>query len=133
MIDQFSHIGIKAQDPLMTAKWLEDQLEAKRLDSGEFGFDDWGQSVEFVGIEIGDKNAFVVAPTPYEAAGVVEDVDEGIAHFGLAVDDCEAAVNEVIARGGEQLLEPFELDNTRYGFCDGPVGFRIEFVEPLSP
>jgi hypothetical protein len=131
MVEQFSHIGIRSENPSEVGAWFENNLEAEILDSGEFGFDDWDRSVEFVGLDVGDKNAFVVNPTPYEAAGVLDSVDEGIAHFGVVVDDADAAIAEYVDRGGRKLLDPFRLDETRYGFCAAPGGFRVEFVEPL--
>lgn len=131
MAEEFSHIGIRSNSPDEVATWFEQSLGAEILDSGEFSLDEWDQSVEFIGLQVEDKNAFVVNPTPYEAAGAVEELDEGIAHFGMIVDDADAAIERYVERGGTELLSPFPLGETRYGFCEGPGGFNLEFVEHL--
>lgn len=132
MIDGFSHIGIRAHPPDEVASTLEIFLGAERIDDGEFGFADWNETVEFIGLKLGEMNIFVIYPTPYEASGEYESVPDGIAHFGVLVDSCEQATDMWTEKGGDVLLKPFNLGDTRYGFVEGGNGIRVELVERID-
>jgi catechol 2,3-dioxygenase-like lactoylglutathione lyase family enzyme len=54
----------------------------------------------------------------------------GLEHIGLTVDDVDAAVAELRARGAEIAIGPLTRDlGTRLAFVRGPDGIMIELVE----
>lgn len=54
----------------------------------------------------------------------------GIEHIGLAVDDLDAAVADLKARGTHFVVEPREArPGVRIAFLDGPDKVRIELLE----
>lgn len=125
----FTHIGLRSENVQSTVDFLQDFLEVTVLDEGSFKLEGWDAAVAYSAIELGDKRCFVVDPTPYEAAGIVESIQPGIAHFGIGVPHIEAAIIDWQETGGTVLMEPFTLDDTAYAFCAGPTGTRIELVE----
>lgn len=126
----FSHIGLRAADVDSTVASLELLLGVNVVDRGEITNSDWERDVQYAALELADKAVFVVRPTPYEAAGLVEPLAPGIAHYGVEVDSVAAALEDWSDEA--VLMEPFELDETRYAFCTGPDDTRIELVESLT-
>lgn len=129
---EFSHVGLRSDSVDETVRFLEEFLDAEVLDTGEIVREEWDADVDYAALALADKTAFVVDPTPYEAAGLVDPLSPGVAHYGFVVDDASAAVAEWRADGGEVLMEPFTLGDARYAFCHGPEGTRIELVEHLD-
>jgi len=130
--EEFSHVGLRTDDVDETVAFFERYLGAEVVDRGTIARDDWECEVAVAALSVADKDVFVVDPTPYEAAGLVESVQPGIAHFGFVVTDVDAALVDWTAADGNVLMEPFTLGDTRYAFCHGPDGSRIEFVEHSS-
>ncbi|GAA0301845.1 VOC family protein [Halarchaeum salinum] len=124
----FSHVGLRAADVHDTVAFLEERLDATLRDRGDIARDDWEQDVRYAALDLAGTTVFVVHPTPYEAAGLVEPLEPGIAHYGIEVDDVETALDDWRESGGV-LMEPFDLGDTRYAFCHGPDLTRIELVE----
>ncbi|EMA07517.1 VOC family protein [Haloferax denitrificans] len=125
--ETFSHIGLRTVNVANTVASLEDLLGVNVMDQGRIKKGDWERDVQYAALELADKTVFVVHPTPYEAAGLVEPLEPGIAHYGVEVDNIDTALEDW--NDDEILMEPFELDETRYAFCSGPDNTRIELVE----
>lgn len=130
--EEFSHVGLRTDDVDETVGFLESHLGAEVVDRATIARDDWEREVAVAALSVADADVFVVDPTPYEAAGLVESVQPGIAHYGFVVADVDAAVADWSAADGVVLMDPFTLGDTRYAFCHGPDGTRIEFVDHLS-
>ena len=130
--EEFSHVGLRTHDVDGTVGFLEAHLGAEVINRGTITRDDWARAVTVAALSVADADVFVVDPTPYEAAGHVDAVRPGIAHYGFVVADVAAALAEWRDAGGRVLMEPFTLDDARYAFCNGPDGTRIEFVERPS-
>lgn len=128
-LSEFSHVGLRSEDVDGTVAALEEFLDASVLDTGEIVRDDWETDVDYAALSVADKTMFVVDPTPYEAADLVDPISPGIAHYGFVVADVERAVTDWRADGGQVLMEPFTLGDARYAFCHGPDDTRVELVE----
>lgn len=130
-LSEFSHVGLRSDHVSETVGFFEEFLGAEILDTGEIVRDEWGTDVHYAALAVADKTIFVVDPTPYEAAGLVDPLSPGIAHYGFVVDDVTVAVADW-RDGGDVLMDPFTLGDARYAFCHGPDGTRIELVEHLD-
>lgn len=127
--ESFSHLGLRSADIDLTLSFLQASLDAELLDRGEIERNDWDDTVAFAVLSIADKSAFVINPTPYEAAGLVDHIPPGIAHYGFVVNDIDVAVSNWKEAGESVLMEPFVVGEAAYAFCHGPDGTRIELVE----
>lgn len=129
---EFSHVGLRSDHVDDTVEFLRTHVDAELQDRGQIERDDWDQVVEYAALGLADKSVFVVDPTPYEAAGLVDSIPSGIAHYGIVVDDVYAALADWRGADGSVLMEPFVLGDVRYAFCHGPDGTRIELVEHVE-
>ena len=58
----------------------------------------------------------------------------GLEHFGLEVDDFDAAIADLRAKGAEFLMEPHEFrPGLRLAFIRAPEDVRIEILQRRSP
>lgn len=63
------------------------------------------------------------------------DLGNGYGHIAIEVDDCNAACDEVRARGGVVLMDPFRLKvaDELIAFVSDPDGYQIELIQRLNP
>ena len=119
----YDHIHLRTRDPEAAAEYYSRVFDAKVLRSVQTD----GQSR--IDLDIGNVILFL--------AVVGEDVREapseqylGLDHFGLRVDDIEAAASELKRRGAEFSTEPFQLrPGLKIAFVQAPENVRIELLE----
>ena len=119
----YDHIHLRTRDPEAAAEYYSRVFDAKVLRSVQTD----GQSR--IDLDIGGVILFL--------AVVGEDVREapseqylGLDHFGLRVDDIEAAASELKRRGAEFSTEPFQLrPGLKIAFVQAPENVRIELLE----
>lgn len=119
----YDHIHLRTRDPEAAAEYYSRVFDAKVLRSVQTD----GQSR--IDLDIGGVILFL--------AVVGEDVQEappeqylGLDHFGLRVDDIEAAADELKRRGAEFSVEPFQLrPGLKIAFVQAPENVRIELLE----
>lgn len=119
----YDHIHLRTRDPEAAAEYYSRVFGAKVLRSVQTD----GQSR--IDLDIGGVILFL--------AVVGEDVQQapseqylGLDHFGLRVDDIEAAASELKRRGAEFSTEPFQLrPGLKIAFVQAPENVRIELLE----
>lgn len=119
----YDHIHLRTRDPEAAAEYYSRVFGAKVLRSVQTD----GQSR--IDLDIGGVILFL--------AVVGEDVQRapseqylGLDHFGLRVDDIEAAAAELKRRGAEFSTEPFQLrPGLKIAFVQAPENVRIELLE----
>ena len=119
----YDHIHLRTRDPEAAAEYYSRVFGASVLRSVQTD----GQSR--IDLDIGGVILFL--------AVVGEDVQEapseqylGLDHFGLRVDDIEAAAAELKRRGAEFSTEPFQLrPGLKIAFVQAPENVRIELLE----
>jgi hypothetical protein len=50
-------------------------------------------------------------------------------HIGLAVDDFEAAVTELRAKGVQFIVEPTDVGSAKFTFIQGAAGTTLEILQ----
>lgn len=62
------------------------------------------------------------------------DLGNGYGHIAIEVDDCNKACEEVRARGGKVVLDPFKLKGADelIAFVSDPDGYQIELIQRLK-
>lgn len=83
-----------------------------------------------IDLRLGGVGIFLRGPAPGETPGKAEPSRLGTNHFGLVVQDLQAAVQELKRRGVEFESEPREISpRTRVAFARGPDEVRIELLQ----
>ena len=120
----WEHIHLRSPDPAATAAWYEDKLGAGIIrtpqpdGSTRFDLDLTGQKIF---IAKADPAATGASPqTPYM----------GLDHFGLTVENIDAAVAELKGKGVAFTVEPKTIrPGVRIAFLTAPQNVSIELIQ----
>jgi lactoylglutathione lyase len=131
-VDSLDHIHIYGRDTDASAAFYRDHFDAAEVSRDE---NVHGQTRIFLAL---GKQLIVLSPfppdiTPAEPPGAGDGAyghGFGIAHFGLRVDDVEAAVGELSA-GGVTILGGLtrEASGLSYAYVAAPDGVVIELTQ----
>ncbi len=117
---KFDHVGIavKSIDQTLTIYTSMGQFDVKRTEVG-------GQKVRIAMLKAGDTSVELLEPLSEDSsmAKFLRERGEGLHHIAFAVDDIEAAMNELKAKGFR-----FIYDRP----TDGKFGSKVNFIHPKS-
>ena len=121
----YDHIHIRSQDPMATAQWYEKMFGAKIIESTQ---PDGSPRVD---LDINGLTVFIMrVATDAPAPGADTEDSLGLDHFGLRVENMDAAVAELTEKGAEFTMEPRKL---RTGliitYSVSPENVRIEILQ----
>jgi catechol 2,3-dioxygenase-like lactoylglutathione lyase family enzyme len=123
----YDHIHLRTRDAHGTAEWYRRMFDAKVLESIQSD----GQSR--IDLDLNGLTVFL-APVASDAeiATAPADPHLGLDHFGLRVDDLDAACAELKARGAEFFSEPRLLrPGLKIAFVQCPDNVRVELLERM--
>jgi catechol 2,3-dioxygenase-like lactoylglutathione lyase family enzyme len=82
-------------------------------------------------MQLGGQTVLIAPPHPHEATATAPPFPHhGLEHIGLTVDDVDAAVEELRAKGAEIAIGPLTRNpGLRLAFIRGPEGIMIELVQ----
>ncbi len=120
----WEHIHLRSPEPAETAAWYQDKLGADVIrtpqpdGSTRYDLDLTGQKIF---IAKADPSATSPSPqTPYM----------GLDHFGLTVDNIDAAVAELKTKGVPFTMEPKTIrPGVRIAFLTAPQDVSIELIQ----
>lgn len=123
----YDHIHIVSKDVKETTSYFERVFGAELT-----SFNENLKGAPNAALFIGGMKLFVRGIRPGENPdAVAPDLVEGLDHFGLQVDDIEAAAVWLKARGAEFILGPERtgVGGRMIAFIRGPGNIRIELCE----
>ena len=114
----YDHIHIRSQDPMATAQWYEKMFGAKIIESTQ---PDGSPRVD---LDINGLTVFIMrVATDTPAPGADTEVSLGLDHFGLRVENMDAAVAEF-------TMEPRKLrPGLIITYIVAPENVRIELLQ----
>ena len=122
---RYDHIHFRSEDPHAARKFWEEMFGAKVVQERELGgapsfhFDLNGMRFQVSGRAEGEDPVRTGSEPRY-----------GLDHFGLLVDDMEAAANDLRGKGAEFICEPWDLrPGVKIAFIKGPDNVSIELAE----
>ena len=124
---KYDHVHLVSQNPLKAAEFYEKAFDAKRVASGKYP--DGGDRVE-----LSIEGTRLLIRSPRDVSQSVNDTPKkrrGLEHFGLRVDDINAAVAYIKSKGIKFLEEPrisLPSGNT-VAFLMAPDDVMIELVQ----
>ena len=121
----YYHIHIRSQDPMATAQWYEKMFGAKIIESTQ---PDGSPRVD---LDINGLTVFIMrVATDAPAPGADTEVSLGLDHFGLRVENMDAAVAELTEKGAEFTMEPRKLrPGLIITYIVAPENVRIELLQ----
>ena len=121
----YDHIHIRSQDPMATAQWYEKMFGAKII---ELPQPDGSPRVD---LDINGLTVFIMrVATDAPAPGADTEVSLGLDHFGLRVENMDAAVAELTEKGAEFTMEPRKLrPGLIITYIVAPENVRIELLQ----
>ncbi len=119
----YDHIHIRSREPIETARYFNKMFGAEILESVQTD----GQPR--VDIDINGLMVFIAQAEASTPDGPV-DPYVGLDHFGLRVEDLNAAAADLKAKGAEVSMDPKDLrPGLRIAFVRAPGDVRIELLE----
>jgi len=84
-----------------------------------------------ISMRLGGQTVLIAPPHPHDANAVAPTFPHyGLEHIGLTVDNVDAAVEELRAKGAEIAIGPLTRNpGLRLAFIRGPEGIMIELVQ----
>ena len=121
----YDHIHLRTRDPRGTAEWYARMFGARILESVQ------SDGQPRIDLDINGLTVFIAhVPTDAEMAQAPADPHLGLDHFGLRVDNLEAAAAELKAQGAVFTLEPRQLrPGVKIAFVQCPDNVRVELLE----
>ena len=113
---RFNHRHLIVDDVPKTVAFYEGTLGAKKVQEMEF------RGIPIVRLEL-DGLPLTISQQIH--AGVGD-------HIGLAVDDFEAAVTELRARGVEFIVEPTDMGFAKFAFIKDAAGTTLEVIQVMK-
>ncbi len=119
------HIHLRSRDPEATARYYHDMFDAKIVETVQT------DGRPRVDVDIDGMTICIARAQPDQDIPSAPDRPYvGLDHFGLRVDDLEAAAAELRKRGAEFFSQPRLLrPGLRIAFLRAPDDVRIEIVE----
>ena len=120
----WEHIHLRSADPEATAAWYHDKLGAEVIRTPQ---PDGSMRID---LNLSGQKVFVAKAMPGKAAGAPNSPYLGLDHFGLTVDDIEAAVSELKAKGVAFTMGPTAIRaGVKIAFLTAPENVSIELIQ----
>ena len=121
----YDHIHLRSRDPKATAQFYERMFGAKILESIQ------SDGQPRIDLDINGLTVFIArVPPDADIASEPADPHLGLDHFGLRVDNLDAAAAELRQRGATFTVEPHQLrPGVKIAFLQCPDNVRVELLE----
>jgi catechol 2,3-dioxygenase-like lactoylglutathione lyase family enzyme len=121
----YDHIHLRTRDPRGTAEWYHRMFGARILESVQ------SDGQPRIDLDINGLTVFIAnVPPDAEVSAAPADPYLGLDHFGLRVDDLEAAVAELKQRGATFTTEPRAIrPGVKIAFIQCPDNVRLELLQ----
>ncbi len=120
----WEHIHLRSPDPAATAAWYEDKLGAEVIRSPQ------ADGSTRIDLSLSGQKVFIALAQPGKAAEAPASPYLGLDHFGLTVDDLDAAVADLKAKGVQFTMDPTtNRPGVRIAFLTAPQNVSIELIQ----
>ena len=127
---RYDHVHLRSSDPDATARFLETMFDAE-VTRSVYPTGPLYPGQQRITMRLGGQTVLIAPPHPHEATATAPPFPHyGLEHIGLTVDDVDAAVKELRAKGAEIAIGPLTRNHgLRLAFIRGPEGIMIELVQ----
>jgi lactoylglutathione lyase len=125
----FHHIHLRSPDPEATADYYEKMFGAEITRSTYPATSQYAGKPKLA-MNLGGQRILIAPPHPARPNGAPAAPYFGIEHIGLMVDDIDAAVSVLEARGAEFAQKPAATaTGNRNAFVRAPQGVLVEIIQ----
>jgi lactoylglutathione lyase len=125
----FHHIHLRSPDPEATAGYYEKMFGAEITRSTYPATSQYAGKPKLA-MNLGGQRILIAPPHPSRPNGAPQPPYFGIEHIGLTVDDIDAAVSALEARGAEFAQKPAATaTGNRNAFVRAPQGVLVEIIQ----
>jgi catechol 2,3-dioxygenase-like lactoylglutathione lyase family enzyme len=120
----WEHIHLRSPDPAATAQWYHDKLGAEIIRTpqpdGSTRYD----------LDLTGQKIFIAKADPASTGASPQTPYMGLDHFGLRVENIDAAVEELKSKGVPFTVEPKTIrPGVRIAFLTAPQNVSIELLQ----
>lgn len=120
----WEHVHLRSPDPAATANWYQDKLGAEVVRTPQ---PDGSTRID---LNLGGQKIFIAQAQPGKTAAPPQSPYQGLDHFGLLVDDLDAAVSELKAKGVAFTMDPTQIrPGVKIAFLTAPENVSIELLQ----
>lgn len=125
----YDHIHLRSRDPRGTAEFYMGMFGARIIESVQ------SDGQPRMDLDINGLTVFIAqVPADAELASSPAEPHLGLDHFGLRVDNLDAAVAELKQRGATFTTEPRTIrPGVKIAFIQCPDNVRVELLERAAP
>jgi len=118
------HIHLRSPDPAATAQWYHDKLGAEVIRTP---LPDGSTRID---LDLTVQKIFIAKADPASTGASPQTPYMGLDHFGLRVENIDAAVAELKAKGVPFTVEPKTIrPGVRIAFLTAPQNVSIELLQ----
>src|SRR5580700_552118 len=127
---RFDHVHLRSSDPEATARFFESMFNAE-VTRGVYPPGTLYPGQQRISLVLGGQKILIAPTHPDNPMTAAPDFPYyGLEHIGLTVDDVDAAVEELRAKGADIAIGPLTRNpGLRLAFIRGPEGIMIELVQ----
>jgi len=127
---RYDHVHLRATDPDAMGRFFETMFGAE-VTRGVYPPGTLYPGQMRVSMRVGGQKVLVAPAHPHDPTGAAPRFPYyGVEHIGLTVDDVDAAVAELRAKGAEIAIGPLTRNpGLRLAFVRGPDGVMVELVQ----
>jgi lactoylglutathione lyase len=120
----WEHIHLRSPDPASTAQWYQDKLGAEVIRTPQ---PDGSTRID---LNLTGQKIFIAVADPGKTGASPRTPYMGLDHFGLTVDNIDAAVAELKGKGVTFTMEPKTIrPGVRIAFLTAPQDVSIELIQ----
>jgi lactoylglutathione lyase len=121
----YDHIHLRTRDPMATAQYYQRMFDAKIVESIQ------SDGRPRIDLDINGLTVFLAhVPAEADIPSAPTEPHLGLDHFGLRVDNIDAAYAELTQRGAVFTVAPRTIrPGVRIAFVQAPDNVRIELLE----
>lgn len=120
----WEHVHLRSPDPEATARWYHNNLGADVIRTAN------ADGSTRIDLNLAGQKVFIAKADPAKAAGAPSSPYMGLDHFGLTVENLDAAVAELKGKGVVFTMEPTQIRaGTKIAFLTAPENVSIELLQ----
>ena len=120
----WEHIHLRSSDPEATATWYQDKLGADVIRTRQ------ADGSTRIDLNLSGQKVFIAKTEAGKAADAPNSPYLGLDHFGMTVDDIQAAVKDLKGKGVRFTMDPTTIrPGVTIAFLTAPENVSIELIQ----